>query len=64
MIATPGHDLRLEEGMILAWNPSLAGAKVEDTFLLLDGGLENLTEDPHWPKVMVHGRARPALLER
>ena len=64
VVATPDHDLRLEEGMVLAWNPSLAGAKVEDTFLLVERGLENLTGDPHWPKVTVHGRARPALLER
>ncbi len=59
--ATPGHPLRLEPGMALAWNPSLPGAKVEDTFLLRDGGLENLTEDPFWPGVEVEGRRRPDL---
>lgn len=47
--------------MALAWNPSLAGAKVEDTFLLTEGGLLNLTEDPFWPAVEVGGEeaARP-----
>ncbi len=60
-IAVPGHPLTLEEGMALAWNPSLAGAKVEDTFLLTGEGLLNLTEDPRWPTVRVGGRARPDL---
>uniref|UniRef100_A0A7C2BZI5 M24 family metallopeptidase n=1 Tax=Thermus islandicus TaxID=540988 RepID=A0A7C2BZI5_9DEIN len=60
-IATPGHPLVLEAGMALAWNPSLAGAKVEDTFLLTEGGLLNLTEDPFWPAVEVGGRRRPDL---
>ncbi len=60
-IATPGHPLVLEAGMVLAWNPSLSGAKVEDTFLLTEGGLLNLTEDPFWPMVEVEGRKRPDL---
>jgi hypothetical protein len=47
--------------MALAWNPSLAGAKVEDTFLLTEEGLLNLTEDPSWPTVAVGGRRRPDL---
>ncbi|WP_366730529.1 M24 family metallopeptidase [Thermus scotoductus] len=61
ILATPGHPLVLEEGMALAWNPSLAGAKVEDTFLLKKDGLLNLTEDPSWPQVRVGDRARPDL---
>jgi len=62
VLATPGHPLVLEAGMALAWNPSLAGAKVEDTFLLTEEGLLNLTEDPSWPTVAVGGRGRPDLL--
>jgi len=61
VLATPGHPLALEAGMALAWNPSLSGAKVEDTFLLTEGGLLNLTEDPFWPAVEVEGRRRPDL---
>ncbi|WP_413216958.1 M24 family metallopeptidase [Thermus oshimai] len=61
VFATPGHPLRLGPGMALAWNPSLSGAKVEDTFLLREGGLENLTEDPFWPMVEVEERKRPDL---
>ena len=61
VVATPGHPLVLEAGRVLAWNPSLSGAKVEDTFLLTEGGLLNLTEDPFWPAVEVEGRRRPDL---
>jgi hypothetical protein len=49
--------------MALAWNPSLPGAKVEDTFLLAKQGLENLTLDPAWPMTSVDGRPRPMVLE-
>ncbi|AFV76330.1 Xaa-Pro aminopeptidase [Thermus oshimai JL-2] len=61
VVAIPGHPLQIQEGMALAWNPSLAGAKVEDTFLLTSHGLVNLTEDPKWPMVEVGGRKRPDL---
>ena len=63
VLAVPGDRTRLEAGMCVAWNPSLPGAKVEDTFLLTERGLENLTYDPDWPAVEVEGRMRPALLE-
>ncbi|MBD2104250.1 Xaa-Pro peptidase family protein [Leptolyngbya sp. FACHB-261] len=54
----------LVEGTAMAWNPSLSGAKIEDTFVLLDGKLENLTLDLQWPSVEVEGRLRPVPLER
>lgn len=63
IVATPGNTTRLEAGMALAWNPSLPGAKVEDTFLLTESGLENLTFDPEWPAVAVGGRLRPLVME-
>ncbi len=61
VLAVPGDTTRLEIGMCLAWNPSLPGAKSEDTFLLTRHGLENLTTDPNWPMVSVDGRLRPAI---
>ncbi|MGK0619755.1 M24 family metallopeptidase [Meiothermus cerbereus] len=63
VLARPDQPTRLEPGMALAWNPSLPGAKVEDTFLLGEQGLENLTLDPTWPMTPVDGRPRPMVLE-
>jgi Xaa-Pro aminopeptidase len=63
IIATPSTATGLETGMALAFNPGFAGIKIEDTFLLGAGGLENLTLDPQWPTARVQGRARPLWLE-
>lgn len=63
VLARPGVGVKLESGMALAWNPSIPGAKMEDTFLLTGSGLENLTADPKWPTMLVEGRPRPMVLE-
>lgn len=64
IVANPTTPDPLVAGTAVAWNPSLAGAKVEDTFAILqDGTLENLTFDPNWPSVEVAGRLRPIPLE-
>jgi Xaa-Pro aminopeptidase len=64
LLATPEATQKLEPSMLMAWNPSLPGVKVEDSFLLLENGsLENLTVDTNWPSVNVHGRQRPLVLE-
>lgn len=55
------EDWRLSAGMALAWNPSLPGAKIEDTVLLTERGLEVLTQDPRWPSFQFEGRPRPEL---
>ena len=63
VIATPwSHDV-LAQGMALAFNPSLTGSKMEDTFLLQDQQLENLTLDSTWPTTVEQGRMRPLPLE-
>ena len=52
-------------GHALAWNPSLSGgAKVEDTFLVTESGLECVTSPLDWPTEEVDGFAdpRPAVL--
>lgn len=65
IVANPSTIDTLEENMAIAWNPSLPGAKIEDTFVILeDGKLENLTLDPNWPTVGVEGRLRPVPLSR
>ncbi|MEH2171833.1 M24 family metallopeptidase [Nostoc sp.] len=63
IVANPTTTDTLTEGIAVAWNPSLAGAKIEDTFVILkDGKLENLTFDPNFPNVEVEGRLRPVPL--
>lgn len=54
--------IRLDQAF--AWNPTGDGAKVEDTVLLTEQGLQVLTVDPAWPTVAYAGRERPDLLRR
>ncbi|MGG6293883.1 M24 family metallopeptidase [Leptolyngbya sp. AN02str] len=65
VIATPETSDRLAANMVLAWNPSIPGAKIEDTFVLHDDNrLENISLDPQFPHQDVNGRPRPIPLER
>jgi Xaa-Pro aminopeptidase len=63
IVATASTATALEAGMAVAFNPSLPGLKIEDTFLIQPHGLENLTLDPDWPTMNVQGRMRPLWLE-
>jgi Xaa-Pro aminopeptidase len=64
VVANPTTTDILEANMAIAWNPSLPGAKIEDTFVILeDGKWENLTLDPNWPSIEVEGRLRAVPLE-
>lgn len=63
VVATPQTGQSLAEGMALAFNPSLAGTKIEDTFLIQGDRLENLTLDPAWPSIECQGLMRPLPLE-
>lgn len=45
-IATPGDPTLIEAGMAFAWNPSIAGAKAEDTFVLEPDGTRRLVTAP------------------
>jgi Xaa-Pro aminopeptidase len=51
VFAAPGVDYALAPGMVVAWNPTVPGAKSEDTFLVRAEGLECLTVAPGspWP---------------
>lgn len=46
-------------GQALAWNPSIAGAKMEDTVLAGEGGNEVLTSTPEWPVLPVQVPGQP-----
>ncbi len=52
-IATPGGTDVLAAGQALAWNPTVAGAKMEDTILVGETSNENLTSTPLWPSEQV-----------
>lgn len=46
LIATPATRHRVDYGQVFAWNPSITGAKAEETFVLTDAGAEVLTGEP------------------
>ncbi|MDX2097671.1 MAG: M24 family metallopeptidase [Leptolyngbyaceae cyanobacterium bins.59] len=65
IVATPDTKGLLATNMVVAWNPSIPGAKIEDTFALTsDPSLENLSCDPQFPHLEIEGRLRPVPLER
>lgn len=65
VVATSETSDRLTANMILAWNPSIPGAKIEDTFVLNSNNqLENLSFDSQFPHVEIADRLRPVPLER
>jgi Xaa-Pro aminopeptidase len=42
-VALPGDPTTIESGMAFAWNPSIAGAKAEDTIVIADGAARTVT---------------------
>lgn len=66
-LATPSSSDVVGEGQVFAWNPSVPGAKAEDTILVGADGNEVLTPTPAWPMLDVAtlggSMARPAILE-
>ncbi|ELY94137.1 peptidase M24 [Natrialba hulunbeirensis JCM 10989] len=56
-IATPDHEASVVAPMAYAWNPTIEGAKSEDTVLLADGEFEVLTTTDRWPTTTVQAVA-------
>jgi Xaa-Pro dipeptidase len=50
-LATPAGSERVVDRQAFAWNPTIRGGKVEDTVLLRDGVIENLTATPQLPVI-------------
>jgi antitoxin VapB len=49
IIATPATSQEIRVGQAFAWNPSITGAKAEDTFILTESGPEVITrEEEKW----------------
>ncbi len=67
VLATPTDQTPIQRHQAFAWNPSIRGAKSEDTVLLGDSDAEVLTVVPGWPtwEVSVGNQViqRPAILE-
>ena len=66
-VATPASTELVAAGQVYAWNPSITGAKSEDTILVGPRSNEVLTAMPDWPMLMVEADGqnilRPAILE-
>ncbi len=58
-LATPGGADVLTAGQALAWNPTVQGAKMEDTLLLGEHENEILTPTPFWPVELVEAPGFP-----
>jgi Xaa-Pro aminopeptidase len=43
LIATPYTDVEIEPGMAFTWNPSVTGAKAEETFVVTEAGPQLVT---------------------
>jgi len=61
-IATPTGTETVVNNQAFAWNPSIRGGKAEDTTLLIDGKIENLTATPELPVIeaSANGKSYPA----
>lgn len=62
-LAMPDSPDLLHAGMICAWNPSLPGAKSEDSILVSEDGPRVLTEIAGWPMIATTP-SRPDILQR
>jgi antitoxin VapB len=67
IVASPGSPEIIRAGQAYAWNPSITGAKSEDTILVGEHGNEVITAIPGWPMLEVSADGlslpRPAMLE-
>ena len=66
-IATPDSSQIVQPNQAFTWNPSIKGAKSEDTILVIEKGYEMITEDPEWPMIEINYKGkkidRPAILQ-
>ncbi|KAB2854432.1 MAG: M24 family metallopeptidase, partial [Bauldia sp.] len=53
VFARPGDFTEVAAGQLHAWNPTIRGAKSEDSFLVGEDGPEVVTVDPTWPSETV-----------
>jgi antitoxin VapB len=58
-VAHPASQEIVQPRQAFAWNPTIAGTKVEDTALVIGERLEMLTTTPGWPMMALGTRERP-----
>jgi Xaa-Pro aminopeptidase len=58
-VAHPASQESVQARQAFAWNPTIAGTKVEDTALVVNDTLDMLTTTPDWPLITVGTGARP-----
>jgi len=63
-IATPTSDAAVHLPMAYAWNPTVQGAKSEDTHLVTAEGIETVSTTGDWPTIEVEAVGHDATLER
>jgi len=56
--AHPKSEEVVQPRQAFAWNPTIAGTKIEDTALLVDGALQMITMSPDWPVIELGGSIR------
>lgn len=62
VVATPDCTVKVLENQAFAWNPSVIGAKSEDTILVSSRGIEVLTAaSADWPKVIARSNGQTLL---
>lgn len=49
----PGNENVAQVNQAFAWNPTITGAKVEDTFILTENGIDVVTRTKDWPMLEV-----------
>jgi antitoxin VapB len=54
-VAHPHSQEVVEERQAFAWNPTIAGTKVEDTALVVGDRVEIVTSTPDWPSIDLDG---------
>ena len=52
----PGSEYIVQKNHVFAWNPTITGTKIEDTFIVKKNGPENLTLSEDWPQSRVSTR--------
>lgn len=53
IVSTPNSSVKLSAGSCVAYNPTVQGWKNEDTYLVTDEGVTNITPCINWPTFKV-----------